>query len=120
MNYNTMKYKWNVNELTSMLIQEETRLKNQRAQSVHFLKHQEAGNNFKKRNGKSKKKCPRNLNDSSKGAHKESMTVKCHFCKKSGHMKKDCLKRKVWFEKKGKPCALVCYESNFSTVPHNT
>ncbi|XP_052209334.1 uncharacterized protein LOC127812847 [Diospyros lotus] len=39
MNYNTIKDKWNVNELTSMLIQEETRLKNQRAHSVHFLKY---------------------------------------------------------------------------------
>ena len=33
MNYNTMKDKWNVHELHSMLVQEETRLKNQ---GIHF------------------------------------------------------------------------------------
>ena len=41
MNYNTIKDKWNVNELISMLIQEETRLKNQRVHSIHLLSHQE-------------------------------------------------------------------------------
>ncbi|XP_052188678.1 uncharacterized protein LOC127799025 [Diospyros lotus] len=103
MNYNTIKDKSNVNELTSMLIQEEMRLKYQRAHTVYFLKHQEAGKSFKKRSGKSKKKGPCNLNNFLKGAHKEPMVVKCHFCKKSGHMNKDCLKRKAWFEKKGVP-----------------
>ena len=83
--------KWNINELINMLIQEEMRLRNQRAHSVHFLKHQEAGNNFKKRSGKSKKKGPCKLNDSLKGSHKELMAIKCYFCKNSEHMKKGCL-----------------------------
>ena len=39
MNYNTIKDKWNINQLTSMLVQEETRLKNQRTHSVHLLSH---------------------------------------------------------------------------------
>ena len=39
MNYNTMKDKWNVHELHSMLVQEETRLKNQEIHSIHFVSH---------------------------------------------------------------------------------
>ncbi|KAG8390835.1 hypothetical protein BUALT_Bualt01G0124800 [Buddleja alternifolia] len=66
MNYNTIKDKWNVNELTSMLIQEETRLKNQSTHSVHFLSHKEVGKSFKIKPGKNKKKGLRNLNESSK------------------------------------------------------
>ena len=120
MNYNTIKDKWNINQLTSMLVQEETRLKNQRAHSVHLLSHQEAEKSSRKKSRKSKKKGLHNLNDSSKAIHKKESGNKCHFCYKVGHLKKDCLKRKAWFEKKGKPCALVCFESNFTEVPHNT
>ena len=46
---------------------------------------------------------------------------KCHFCGKSGHFQKDCLKCKTWFEKKGKHNAYyVCFESNLTEVPHNS
>jgi len=41
MSYNTTKDKWNVHELHSMLVQEETRLKNQGSHSVHYVSHQE-------------------------------------------------------------------------------
>ncbi|XP_038978010.1 uncharacterized protein LOC120108482 [Phoenix dactylifera] len=37
--YNTIKDKWNVNELTSMLVQEETRLKQQGYHSVNLVSH---------------------------------------------------------------------------------
>jgi hypothetical protein len=37
--YNTIKDKWNVNELASMLVQEEARLKLQRHHSVHLVSH---------------------------------------------------------------------------------
>ena len=39
MSYNNMKDKWNVHELHSMLVQEETRLKNQGSYSVHYVSH---------------------------------------------------------------------------------
>ena len=42
MNYNTMKDKWNVHELHSMLVQEETRLKNQGIHSINYLTNQGA------------------------------------------------------------------------------
>ena len=41
MNYNTIKDKWNVNELANMLLQEETRLKNQRTHSINLTTLQE-------------------------------------------------------------------------------
>ena len=53
-----------------MFVQEKTRLKNQRVHSIHLLSHQEAKKNSKKTCGKSKKKGLHNLNEFSKGAHK--------------------------------------------------
>ena len=41
---------------------------------------------------------------------------KCFFCKKKGHVKKDCPKFKKWFEKKGNLSSFVCYESNMINV----
>ena len=120
MNYNTIKDKWSVNELASMLVQEETRLKSQQSHSVHLVRHQEAGSSSKRKPGKGKKKGLHNLNESSQVHKKEYKNDKCHFCHKVGHYQKDCPKRKAWFEKKGKPSAFVCFESNFTEVPYNT
>jgi hypothetical protein len=44
----------------------------------------------------------------------------CFFCKKGGHMKKDCQKYKRWLEKKGNIISLVCHESFFVEAPCNT
>lgn len=47
--------------------------------------------------------------------------LRCHFCKKIGHFKKDCLNRKKWFEKKHiHHYVFVCLESNFVEVYGNT
>jgi len=43
MNYNIMKDKWNVHELHSVLVQEETRLKNYGNHSIHYVNNQGAG-----------------------------------------------------------------------------
>ena len=51
------------------------------------------------------------------GIKKES---KCFFCKKKGHMKKDCSKFRIWLDKKGTQFSFVCYESNMVNVNHNT
>ncbi|KAJ8619735.1 hypothetical protein MRB53_028264, partial [Persea americana] len=44
-------------------------------------------------------------NDSSKDGGKPTIrkkngTQKCFYCKKKGHTKKDCIKRRSWFEEK--------------------
>ena len=44
----------------------------------------------------------------------------CFFCKMKGYMKKDCMKHKVWLEKKCISFSFICYESNFINFNHNT
>ena len=55
MNYNTMKNKWNVHELHSMLVQEDTKLKNQEIRSINYVTNQGVG---KKRKHANKGKGP--------------------------------------------------------------
>ena len=120
MSYNTIKDEWSVNELHSMLIQEETRLKKQGIHSVNLLGQKGAIKKPIKKKNKGVQKS-HNVNGASNSIQKkEPKGVKCHFCKKLGHFQKDCQKRKAWFEKKGKPSAFVCFESNLAEVPSNT
>ena len=46
--------------------------------------------------------------------------ARCFFCKRKGHIKKECTKFQQWLEKKGKPTSYVCYESNMVNVNINT
>ena len=111
--YNTMKDKWNVHELHSMLVQEETRLKNQ---GIHSMT---TGKKLVKKNDKGKK--PLKINDDLLQIQKKvSKGNDCHLCGKFGHFKKDYPKRKSWFEKKGELNAHGYFESNLTEVPHNT
>ncbi|XP_015084217.1 uncharacterized protein LOC107027610 [Solanum pennellii] len=68
-------------------------------------------NNFKKKKA---------LAEVPQDAHKELKADVCCLCKKEGHHQKDCLKRKVWFEKKGIFSVFLCFESNLVDVPNNT
>ncbi|KAJ0105878.1 hypothetical protein Patl1_18401 [Pistacia atlantica] len=82
-----------------MLVQEETRLKNQGTHSIHLESNQKA----RKKHGKGKQG-PSKVNGPSSQIHKkEHKKDNCHFCGKPSHFQKDCLKRKAWFEKKGSP-----------------
>jgi len=98
-NYNSLKDKWNLQEIEAMLIQEEGRLKKSKEHSVHFTIHNEASSSKANPRYKNKKKG----NASLKVNDGQILKDVCYFCKKSGHYKKDCLKRKSWFEKKGIP-----------------
>jgi len=81
MNYNTMKDKWNVHELRSMLVQDETRLKNHGNHSVHYVNNQGAGKKAYKKHGKSKGP----LKTTKFSTKIQKKNDKCHFCKKQGH-----------------------------------
>ncbi|KAI3470069.1 hypothetical protein Pfo_026732 [Paulownia fortunei] len=119
-NYNTIKDKWNVSELQSMLIQEEARLKKQCIHSINLVNQSGAKKNPITKNGKGNKG-PLKINGSSAQIHKkERKNDACRFCRKPGHYQKDCLKRKAWFEKKGKSSAFVCFKSNLAEVLYNT
>ena len=45
---------------------------------------------------------------------------RCFFCKKKGHMKKDCYKHKAWLGKKDNYFSFVCLESNIVDICHDT
>ncbi|KAL0413074.1 UNVERIFIED_CONTAM: hypothetical protein Sradi_1509100 [Sesamum radiatum] len=107
--YNTHKDKWSINELMTMCVQEERKLSIEVGESVHMATQEKNKDQVKE---KGKAKLPPHCE-----IKKES---KCFFCKKKGHIKKDCPKFKTWLEKKGNQLSYVCYESNIVDVYHNT
>jgi len=93
--YNTHKDKWNLNELTGMCVQEKVRLRQEGQHSV--LAVTQGGIHKKGKYGRGKRFPPRKGHDhgeSSQG-HRKVFTVKCYFCGRKGHVKKDCNKRKA-------------------------
>ncbi|XP_070043917.1 uncharacterized protein [Nicotiana tomentosiformis] len=78
--YKTNMNKWTVDELIAMCVQEEKRLKGEGLLLVQQVKGPKNG----KRN--------ENKGTTHDGVNKGNM--KCFFCKKKGHLKKDCLKFK--------------------------
>ncbi|KAK9097178.1 hypothetical protein Sjap_022675 [Stephania japonica] len=73
-----------------MLVQEEGRLRKMKDHSVHLTMHDVASSSKATpgRKDRKKDKAPMKVNEGQ--IHKE---LWCHFCKKSGHIKKDCSKR---------------------------
>ncbi|XP_060196887.1 uncharacterized protein LOC132626146 [Lycium barbarum] len=90
--YNTHKDKWSINELMAMCIQEEGRLLMETGESA-FMATQ--GKKTYQANKKWKGKAPV---EPELDIKKES---KSRFCRKKGHIKKDCIKYQKWLEKKG-------------------
>lgn len=77
-NYNSLKDKWNISELSSMLTQEEARLKKQEGGN-HTFNLVSLGALKVKPNKFKKKKEP---TKASQGDKKEKSAMKCHFCNK--------------------------------------
>jgi len=107
--YMTHKEKWSVNELLNMCVQEQGRLKQEKSESVHFVHHKKGQSSKTKSDPKGKGKAIA----LSIQKPETSKLSPCFFCKRGGHMKKDCNKYKAWLAKREGTTSLVCYESNF-------
>ena len=118
--YNTQKEKWSLNELIAQCVQEEERLKQETAESAHMASTSHGpGKKRKRTNSKGKEPV-----DSGTSGHKvqkkQDSDFTCFFCKKSGHMKKNCLKYAKWLVKKGTLLNFVSSEVNLAIVPNDT
>ncbi|GAV62998.1 UBN2 domain-containing protein [Cephalotus follicularis] len=128
-NYNSQDESWSINDLISRVVAEEEKLKKEKGQVALYV----AGSNSYK--GKKSKTYTNKVahgttkepgQSSNMGPNKVSFKKNgdhCFFCKKKGHMKKDCLKYKAWLAKRENTCndslALVC-ESNLSEAPSSS
>ncbi|RDX86007.1 hypothetical protein CR513_32716, partial [Mucuna pruriens] len=83
---NTHKDKWSINKLLTMCVQEEERLIMEEGERVNLTTYAKNKKNQAKNKGKIY---------AEPIIKKES---KCSFCKKKGHMKKDCIKKPVGSE----------------------
>jgi hypothetical protein len=86
MNYNTLKDKWTVYELSGMLIQEEQRIKDSNPPTVHLVSHNGASiSDIKKSDGGKGKKKGSSTHKASTGTLKKTSKERCNFCKKVEH-----------------------------------
>lgn len=101
--YNTHDQKWTVNELLTKVVQEEERLKHEKPDQKlevahHVFQKGEASKGGQKKNYgalQGKKKI-------AKKPTKQTVDPdECFFCKKPGHMKRNCYGYKNWLAKRG-------------------
>ena len=82
-----MKDKWIVHKLHSILVQEETKFKNQENHSVHYVSHQRnqrTGKKFVNKHDKGKR--PLKINDNLVQIQTKALkSNNCHLYEKSGH-----------------------------------
>ncbi|KAG5548562.1 hypothetical protein RHGRI_014050 [Rhododendron griersonianum] len=94
---NANKKEWSLNELTNLCICEEVRLRKERRHTALTVIQVAM-----KKKGKVRKYPPMKVSEPEKSSQAHyGFTVKCHFCGSKRHVKEDCNKRKIWFEKKG-------------------
>ncbi|KAK9672915.1 hypothetical protein RND81_12G134500 [Saponaria officinalis] len=108
--------KWTLNELISYGVQEEERLKQDKAE-VSLLASTSKGK------GKKRKFEPKAATKGPNEQKENEESISCYFCGKPGHIKKNCTRYHAWLDKqtkKGTFLNLVCSEVNLASVPRNT
>ena len=134
--YNAQQNEWSIDELISILTQEEETMKKGKSHSVQFTSHKgKDKKKFHKNKGRKFQFKKKGSGDSGQHSGQQSeqhsgensakprfrFNGKCKFCDMIGHKQADCWKFKNWLEKKqGKPLALGCCESNLVDVPSHT
>ncbi|XP_040361404.1 uncharacterized protein LOC121049043 [Rosa chinensis] len=96
--YITQKDKWSLNELNAVLVQEDERIRKSNTATVNLVTKPQW------KSGKAKGKASTTTARTSKNPKKAvnmKKSFKCFFCKKEGHMKKNCDAYKKWAAKKG-------------------
>ena len=92
-------------------MQEEERLQREHKESTHMaLSYQH----------KRKRETSAVTPSQQKRTKKQNNVLTCFFCKKTGHVKKDCAKYAAWRAKKDMILAFVCSEVNLSFAPMGT
>ena len=125
-NYNSHDKTWLVNDLIARVVAEEEKLKKEKGHLALYV-----SSSHKRKNKKSRNRTHKGTHDTTgqsdnMGPKKTSFKRdgdRCFFCKKKGHIKKDCAKFKAWLLKRdptgNDSLALVC-ESNLSEAPSSS
>ena len=94
-----------MDDVTSVLLLEETRMQSNFVDQGEVLAAKDTNNKWRrsKEHGIDKERSQSKL---------KSKKVKCYFCKKDGHMKQECEKRKTWLQKKNFSTYTVRVSSN--------
>lgn len=124
MSYNTQKEKLALNELSSMCTYEE-QLRKEKGERVHMVSHGPLKKrHFQKKcltnDFKFKKRFVKQDENSQEKKNDYKRVMKCFYCKKKNHFKKNCKKFLSHNKKKGSSMACVCFENNLIDVPNNT
>ena len=89
--YMTHKEKWSVNELLNMCVQEEGKLKQEKLETVNLVSHKKGQTSKSKSDPKDKGK---GVDVPIKKTGDKKLPI-CFFCKKKGHIKKECIKYQI-------------------------
>lgn len=116
-NYNTQKEKWTLNELISICVQEEERIKKGKSVAINLVSKPQ----FKKKGYQKPHQSVPSSSKPSQGSNNfknfKNTAVTCFFCRKPGHVKKDCKNFKDWLVKKGTNSKTVFHiETNIVSV----
>ena len=125
-NYNSQDETWSINDLIARVVAEEEKLKKEKGHMALYV-----SSSHKRKNKKSRNRTHKGTHDTTdqsdnmgpKRTSFKSDGDRCFFCKKKGHIKKDCAKFKAWLSKREPigydSLALVC-ESNLSEAPSSS